>query len=119
MQNENFNADLFRAEAQKFVCVRLDGTAHPELVKRYLVIVYPAVVLIPPGGEPYVALNYRTPIELVREMRDALKPREVIPISIERPAAGDEPGNDADRDEPEESPALPPRPAEPSRGDAE
>ena len=118
METETFAADVVRAEAQDFVCVRLDGTAHPQLVKRYLVIVYPAVVLIPPGGEPYVVLNYRTPIELVREMRDALKPREAIPVSLEQPT-GDEAGNDADRHEPEESPILPPRPAEPSRGDAE
>ncbi len=118
METETFTGDVVRAEAQKFICVRLDGTAHPQLVERYYVIAYPAVAFIMPGGLWLrTELNPRTPADLVRDMRKALEPREAIPVSIEPSddEANDEPGPE----QPEESPALPPRPAEPSRGDAE
>jgi thiol:disulfide interchange protein len=120
MESEIFTADVVRAQAQKFICVRLDGAAHPELVKRYRAIVYPAVAFTTPRGEWLRTVPYpQSPEHLVDEMREALKPQDLIPVSLEPSAGGDEADDEPGPEQPEESPALPPRPAEPSRGDAE
>lgn len=110
MDAVTFAHPAVRAEARKFICVRIDGPAHPELVERYLAIVYPAVAFISPSGERLpVILNYRTPKEMIGEMREVLAPREPEPAATGEAGAGPL----------EESPSLPPRNAEPSRGAAE
>jgi len=111
MENETFADKDVRAQAQKFVCVRLDGKARPELVKRYLMVeVYPSVAFISPDGGPvWTVLNRWPPEDFLGEMQAALQPRKPPDI----------PPGQADADELTESPTLPPKNAEPSRGGAE
>ena len=117
MDNEVFADKDVRAEARKFVWVRLDGKAQPALVERYLIVdVYPSVAFISPDGELMrTVLNRRSPEEFLGEMRAALQPREPTDVPPEQPTPADqtEPG------ELDEDPTLPPKNAEPSRGDAE
>jgi thiol:disulfide interchange protein len=106
-----------RAEARKFICVRIDGATHPELVERYLHMnVYPSTAFISPEGELLrAAYNEREPDDLLREMRKALETGTLAPAPTEQPVAGNEPESGGL----DESPSLPPRNAEPSRGAAE
>ncbi len=115
MDDETFTDKAVRAEARTFVCVRLDGKAHPELVKRYLMVaVYPSVAFISSDGKPVLAvLNHRAPEDFLGEMQAALQPREPSPSPSE-PS-----GTETEREALTESPSLLPRNAEPSRGDAE
>ena len=114
MERETFADEAVRAEARHFVCVRLDGNAHPDLVKRYLVIAYPAVAFISPSGERLpVILDYRSPEQFVREMQDVLNPEKLPPVPADQRTTAE------NGQELTESPRLPPKNAEPSRGDAE
>jgi len=117
MEKETLANKAVRAEARKFVCVRLDGKTHPALAERYIMVdVYPSVAFISPDGELVrTVLNRRSPEEFLVEMRAALQPREPTDVPPEQPTPADqtEPG------ELDEDPTLPPKNAEPSRGDAE
>jgi thiol:disulfide interchange protein len=96
MDRETFADEAVRAEAGSFVCVRIDGAAHPDLAQRYLAHAYPAIAFITPGGTLIQAeLNSRKPQELVEDMRDALDRWKRRTLT--------------------ESPALPPRTADPAR----
>ena len=100
MELETFADETIRAEAGNFVCVRVHGEVYPDLVKRYYVLTYPAVAFISPGGEPLpVIFDYRTPGNFLNEMGRALDRWKRGSLT--------------------ESPSLPPKSAEPSRGEAE
>ena len=117
MDTVTFADPTVRAEAGKFICVRIDGKAHPDLAKRYLQLeVYPSTAFIAPGGRLLLAAyNARRPDHFLDEIRRALKVRKQIAGSDEQPATADEPDSGAL----DESPSLPPRNADPSRGGAE
>jgi thiol:disulfide interchange protein len=95
MDRETFAHETVRTEAGKFVCVRIDGAAHPELAERFLVAGHPAVVFISPeGGHIQTELNSRTAQKMVGHMREALDRWKRRTLS--------------------QSPALPPKTAEPA-----
>jgi len=110
MDNVTFADRAVRAEAAKFVCVRLSAEAEPDLAERYYAVGCPAVAFISPGGELIrTMLNEREPGKFLDEMQQALTPRKPTP---EREAMPDD-------EQLAESPGLKPRNAEPSRGEAE
>jgi len=98
MERATFADNAVRTETRKFVCVRINGASDRLLAKRHYVIIYPSIVFISPGGESYVVLDYRTPNDLLAEMRRALAPA----------ATGTQPADLI------ESPTLPPKNAGPS-----
>jgi len=111
MDKVTFADRAVRAEAAKFVCVRVDGKAEPELTIRYYALGCPAVAFISPDGELLLTvLNEREPDALLEKMRQVLEPPRAV--SAEQPPA-------ASDLEPAESPGLAPRNAEPSRGESE
>ena len=96
MDRETFADKTVRAEARNFVCVRIDGAAHPDLAERFLAAGYPAIAFISPEGVLVQAeLNNREPQELTDSMRGALDRWKRRALT--------------------ESPSLPPRTAEPTR----
>ncbi|MBN1917988.1 MAG: thioredoxin family protein [Verrucomicrobia bacterium] len=102
MARDTFGDPAVRARAAGFVCVRLDAEAHPETAKRCLVNVldYPAVAFLSPAGERLLVFwGDRDPRHMLREMDTAMEEWQLSRIV--------------------ESPSLPPRSAEPSRGDAD
>ena len=110
MDNATFADPAVRAEAAKFICVRLSVKAEPELAERYYAVGWPAVAFISPGGELLrTMLNEREPDKFLEEMQEALKPRKPTP---DREATPDD-------EQLAESPGLGPRNAGPSRGEAE
>ena len=100
MEQETFADKAVIAESKRFVCVSIDGRADRELAERYFAVAYPAVAFIGPGGERLpVVINHRTPEQMVDWMQDALQRWRLSTLT------------DGD--------TLPPRNADPSRGDAE
>jgi hypothetical protein len=102
MARDTFGDPAVRARAVDFVCVRLDGNAHPELAKRCLLSVldYPAVAFLTPAGERLLVFwGGRDPKRMLHEMDTAMQEWQRGRLT--------------------ESPSLPPRSAGPSRGDAE
>jgi len=111
IDNVTFADPAVRAEAAKFICVRLNAKAQPELAERCYAVGCPAVAFISPGGDLLrTMLNEREPDKFLEEMRQALKPQEPTP---DPEATPDEDHQLA------ESPSLEPRNAGPSRGEAE
>jgi thiol:disulfide interchange protein len=99
MDQETFADRGVIAESQLFVCVRINGPANAELAKSSLAVAYPSVAFIAPGGERLpVVINYRTPDQMLEWMQDAVRRWRLSTLT------------DAD--------ALPPKNADPSRGEA-
>lgn len=100
MDQGTFTDPTVVTESRLFVCVAVDGPANPELAKRYLAIAYPSVAFIGPGGERLpTVLGYRTPEQTVDWMQDALQRLRLSTIT--------------------DGETLPPRNAEPARGETE
>ena len=102
MARDTFGDPAVRARAAGFVCVRLDGNANLDLAQRclYDVLDFPAVAFLTPAGERLLVFwGDRDPKRMLQEMATAMEGWQ--------------------RGRLIESPSLPPRSAEPSRGDAD
>ena len=76
MARDTFGDAAVRAQVTRFVCVRLDGEAHPETAERclYGTLDYPAVAFLSPAGEPLlVSWDERSPRQMLKEIDAALE----------------------------------------------
>jgi hypothetical protein len=102
MARETFGDPAVRTNAAKFVCVRVDARLHPETTQRCLQYEfdYPAVAFLTPAGERLiVSWGARDPKRMLQEMDSAMDAWRRGRLT--------------------DSPSLPPRNDEPSRGDLE
>jgi thiol:disulfide interchange protein len=100
MEQETFADRAVAGGSRSFVCVRVDGPANRGLAERYFAVAYPSVAFIGPGGERLpVVINHRTPDQMLDWMQDALRRWRLSTLT----------DNDT----------LPPKNADPSRGEAE
>ncbi|MFB3882605.1 MAG: thioredoxin family protein [Armatimonadota bacterium] len=73
LEKEVFPSPNFISAAQRFVCIKVDADARPDLTKKYRVNGYPTAVVVDASGrELRRIVGYRPTAEYVDELRKAL-----------------------------------------------